>query len=524
VRCEFRGLTQQTSTIHTSSTNIRSNPVALNQPPTAISAPAEDEWTSRYVRGFQKDSAWHYNDEPLPPEIGESEDEKTDASEKSKFRVSRFKNSKVHPGTFMGEPNGAVGADPFQVLESPGNCALDDSNNDKLQCKTNLAWSEQVSTRFEPLRVHVAGIVSTSHFETLIGSIVLVNSFFIGFVTHFEATSGTQYHDAFFVTEWIFCTIFLVEMTLRLFASSYEFFRGADCYFNLLDLMLVILQLVELIVEAVLSTSADKRSLRILRAVKLIRLIRIARMLRKIRDLRTLILSIVISLQSLFWTLILLVLLIYLFALILTQLVADLPKDSSQYWKPDNKTFLHQSYGGLFRSMFSLFEALFGGQDWDVLVRPLMEEISPMMALMFVFYIAFSALAMMNVVTGVFVENVLECARKDNETFLINNVRNLFSQIDGGIYGLMNWEMFESKLQTNEMKAAFQSINIDTSEAKGLFSLLDLDGTRQVSCHEFLTGCLRLRGPAKALDLQILLREVRQIKDRMSQRWHHSRP
>ena len=28
--------------------------------------------------------------------------------------------------------------------------------------------------------------------------------------------------------------------------------------------------------------------------------------------------------------------------------------------------------------------------------------------------------------TGVFVENVLECARKEKEVFLVNNVRELF--------------------------------------------------------------------------------------------------
>jgi len=79
----------------------------------------------------------------------------------------------------------------------------------------------------------------------------------------------------------------------------------------------------------------------------------------------------------------------------------------------------------------------------------------------------------------------------------------------------MTWPVFKSKLATEEMKLAFKAINVDVSDAKGLFTLLDLDGSQEVNAHEFLAGCLRLRGPAKALDLAILAREVRQLTQRI---------
>merc|ERR1711920_1086137 len=40
---------------------------------------------------------------------------------------------------------------------------------------------------------------------------------------------------------------------------------------------------------------------------------------------------------------------------------------------------------------------------------------------------------------------------------------------------------------------------------------LDLDGSGAIDAEEFLSGCLRLRGPAKALDLALLMREVKQL-------------
>merc|ERR1712012_1292040 len=100
---------------------------------------------------------------------------------------------------------------------------------------------------------------------------------------------------------------------------------------------------------------------------------------------------------------------------------------------------------GLAKTMLSLFQAVSGGLDWDVVVTPLMMHISVWLAPLFSLYMAFTLLAMMNVVTAVFVESVLESTKKDKDLFIINNVRELFKQIDGGIRnGSLDWETFES--------------------------------------------------------------------------------
>merc|ERR1712176_1010098 len=70
---------------------------------------------------------------------------------------------------------------------------------------------------------------------------------------------------------------------------------------------------------------------------------------------------------------------------------------------------------------------------------------------------------------------------------------------------------FEGQVDCKQMKEYFQAINLDTSEAKGLFKLLDLDGDGTVDAEEFLSGVLRLRGKAKALDLALVMYEVRRM-------------
>lgn len=167
--------------------------------------------------------------------------------------------------------------------------------------------------------------------------------------------------------------------------------------------------------------------------------------------------------------------------------------------------------------MLSLFEAITSGQDWDVMLKPLGQRVSIVFYILFPLYIAFTVLAMMNVVTGIFVESVVENAKKEKDLFLINNVRELFQDLDGGIQASMNWELFESKLDRPQMQEAFKAINVDPSEAKGLFRLMDLDGSGAVGAEEFLSGCLRLRGPAKALDLALLIRQVRKIEEHLTE-------
>jgi hypothetical protein len=141
-----------------------------------------------------------------------------------------------------------------------------------------------------------------------------------------------------------------------------------------------------------------------------------------------------------------------------------------------------------------------------------MQDISIVFAPFFCFYISFAVLALLNVITGVFVESSLKSAKKDNDLFMIGNVREAFknavSDDDRGSK-VMTWEKFESQLDQQTMQAYFKAIDVDPSEARGLFRLIDIDDAGAVDFEEFLTGCLRLRGPAKALDLQLLMHDVR---------------
>merc|ERR1712203_646161 len=111
---------------------------------------------------------------------------------------------------------------------------------------------------------------------------------------------------------------------------------------------------------------------------------------------------------------------------------------------------------------------------------------------------------MMNVIAGIFLDTAVNKARDEKESWLAQNARRVFTAADQDRSGMISWEDFENALHHGDMHTFFKAIDIDISEAKSLFDLLDLSGDGNISADEFLNGCLHVRGPAKSLDLFVL--------------------
>merc|ERR1712048_20549 len=73
------------------------------------------------------------------------------------------------------------------------------------------------------------------------------------------------------------------------------------------------------------------------------------------------------------------------------------------------------------------------------------------------------------------------------------------------------WEEFKDQLTNQQMVEYFRCINIDMSEARNIFNILDVHDEGTLSNQEFVAGCLKLRGPARALDLERLSFLTRQL-------------
>eukprot|EP00913_Durusdinium_trenchii_P021728 g20414.t1 len=94
-----------------------------------------------------------------------------------------------------------------------------------------------------------------------------------------------------------------------------------------------------------------------------------------------------------------------------------------------------------------------------------------------------------------------------NKEAHIEKIKLLFNEIDAQDRGLITYQMFEEKVGDQAVKAYFESMDLNVWDAWSFFKLLDLDSGGAVEIEEFLMGCLRLRGTARAIDIAKLIHE-----------------
>merc|ERR1719316_978019 len=87
-------------------------------------------------------------------------------------------------------------------------------------------------------------------------------------------------------------------------------------------------------------------------------------------------------------------------------------------------------FGSVLLSTYSLYKAMSGGADWGDVAQPLEDRISVLFAPFFCIYIAFAVFAVLNVVTGVFVNEAMVMASRDQELVIQEQLSQEGNEID----------------------------------------------------------------------------------------------
>merc|ERR1712217_411645 len=87
----------------------------------------------------------------------------------------------------------------------------------------------------------------------------------------------------------------------------------------------------------------------------------------------------------------------------------------------------------------------------------------------------------------------------------------VFNELDTNHGGALSLEEFEKHIDDDKIQAYLKTLEIDVSQVRTLFTLLDVDRTGEVDIDEFVGGCLRLRGGATSMDLAVLKYQVEWI-------------
>jgi len=173
-------------------------------------------------------------------------------------------------------------------------------------------------------------------------------------------------------------------------------------------------------------------------------------------------------------------------------------------------TDLRTHWGTVPRGMLSLYMAITGGISWYEILVPLY-PVGPHWVCLLVMYVCFAQFAVLNVLTGVFCQNAIESAQKDedlaiqevlaNKRYHVRQMQELFKSIDTDCDGSISMAEFHELLHDETLRAHFETMGVDPSDVDALFRLMDTDGGSVIEIDEFIDGILRMRGLAQRVDL-----------------------
>jgi len=355
-------------------------------------------------------------------------------------------------------------------------------------------------------------IVTHPYFEPLCGAVVLLNAVLIGYCADYETQHGAGTLPAAVEGfDLAFFLVFLTELIFRILSRGpYDFYFGETMWWAWFDTFMVTNQSIDQFSKLIEPSNGlrNMSTLRLLRLPKLLRIGRALRMLRLFEVLQVVVNSIYASVQPAFWALVLLLMLVYVFSVFFLQIIGDSSNQSDE---------LEEYFSSMGGTILVLFDALIGGVEWQAIVKLLISDVSPVMGVVFIVYITLGLFVVMNMVMSVFLDKVTRTVREDKDESVKERITQIFAPDSASDADELeiNWEHFAAKLRQPVLQEYFRSIDIEVTEAdaRGVFDLLDFDGGGFLSANEIVTGCLRLRGPARALEMSLVLRELGALKD-----------
>lgn len=364
---------------------------------------------------------------------------------------------------------------------------------------------------------------------------IALNAVSIGFEADFQAQRVTQElprvlgsTSPYRALDLIFSSVFMGELVLRLYVHRVEFLIKWETavLWNWFDLAVVLMTFLQdaITLLAVTSSSAvDVSSMRLLRVLRVFKVLRIVRIVPLFAELRRIVSSIMGSFKSLGWTMALLFLMMYIVGIFFVQLITDHLVERRGEALTERELRMRKHFGSLPAAWLSLWKAISGGIDWDILSEPLEEDVGSLLGWAFAAYIAFALLALMNVVTGVFVQTALQSAQQEEDSFVTDQIIALLSSTQKPSMGhrdgrsLVTLKEIQSRLRDPRFERDWKSINVTQDEAEYIFELLDVTRCGQILVEDFVAACIRLHGGAKSIDVLTMMQENRHNSRRLEE-------
>merc|ERR1719171_944817 len=144
------------------------------------------------------------------------------------------------------------------------------------------------------------------------------------------------------------------------------------------------------------------------------------------------------------------------------------------------------------------------------MITQVLTQVSPWLSILYVCYVAFVLFAIMNIVTGVFVDQAMKIAQEDLDNVVqqdtnrregfLNELRQIFTEADVNQSGTIDREELVHYFEDQRVQACFKRFDLDVWDLQTFFYLLKSssrdEDDESVDIEAFVHGCLRLKGQA----------------------------
>eukprot|EP00927_Polykrikos_kofoidii_P069801 TRINITY_DN6543_c0_g1_i1.p1 TRINITY_DN6543_c0_g1~~TRINITY_DN6543_c0_g1_i1.p1 ORF type:complete len:581 (-),score=73.69 TRINITY_DN6543_c0_g1_i1:70-1812(-) len=354
-------------------------------------------------------------------------------------------------------------------------------------------------------------VVDCESCSVILSITIVINAVVIGLDTNRSAILWTSEEDPVLeVANSICFSITLIDLVLRMLASGRDFFAlDEHGKWNIFDCVMVGGQG---FVELGKHFAASVKSLKWIGVVRLLRVFRIFQLLRAsgrfgiVKEIRILLVSVSRTARSLCSAFLILMMMEFCLGVFFTQSVTNVKLTFDDELPADMKR-LDELFGSMPQSMLTLYQSISSGINWCELEGPLRSGISPLMTLVIIGYVSFSLMALMNVITSIFIGSAIRSAEEDQRRALVLAMQSLLQQCDEDGSGTIDWVEFLLAVDSEESEQFFKEIDMEPDDALRLFKLLDVDNTGALESHELIQGCLKMQGPVKAINFAAFLHD-----------------
>lgn len=332
-------------------------------------------------------------------------------------------------------------------------------------------------------------IVKHPIFDLLSLVVITFNSAWIGIDATFNKADLLIDADfIYIVVENLFCSFFVVELSLRFIAFNSKRAGITDFWF-LFDTILVVFMVVDVwVMLAVTLAFGDgvqtfsPTFLRIIRVLKFCRMARLVRLLRHVQEMMILLKALAVAARAVFFSQLLLFAICYIFAIAFHHILKDTPAGDEFF--PD-----------LPEAMFTLFFRATFFEDLHPVARAMFNE-DFFIGLLLCVFLSLAPLTALNLILGFVVKVVDSLEQSEREVSSSEFLAEVFSRIDPTLNAsrgcTMSPDDFKKLLDNRTLLRALTECGVDVSEIADDPGII-FKGLETLQLSELITEIISLR-------------------------------